>query len=99
MTARLLLGEAAFLGHVFAFPATAREAGLPVFAAFGEASGRTTLGLGAKALAGLEPLGATFCVRRRAQRQNQRSNRAELRAHKRKPSQICLPHQLNTVAN
>jgi hypothetical protein len=97
--ARLLFGKAAFLRNVFALPAAASEASLPILAAFREAPGRTALRLGAKALAGLEPFGATFCVRRRAQRQNQRSNRAELRAHKRKLSQICLPHQLNTLAN
>ena len=76
MTARLLLGEAAFLGHVLALPAAAGEAGLPVLAAFGETPGRTTLRLGAKALAGLEPLGAAFRLRRRGQSQNQRRSGA-----------------------
>ena len=73
----LLLGKAAFPGHVFAFPAPAGEAGLPVFAAFRETPGRAALRLGAKALARLEPLGAAFCVRRRGQSQNRRRGDAE----------------------
>ena len=67
----LLPGEAAFLRHVFALPAAAREAGLPILAAFREASARAALGVGAKALARLEPLGAASCVRRRRQREHQ----------------------------
>jgi hypothetical protein len=58
--ARLLPGETAFLGHVFALPAAGGEAGLPVLAAFRETSGRAALGLGAGALAGLQPLRTAF---------------------------------------
>ena len=95
----LLLGEAAFPGHVFALPATAGEAGLPVLASFREAPAGTTLGLGAKSLAGLKPLGAAFCIRRRSQSQNQRRGSAESGAHKRKFSHFCLPSRLNPRAN
>jgi hypothetical protein len=50
-------------------------------------------------LAGLEPLRAAFCIRRRDQSKNQRRGGAERGAHKRKFSQICLPGRLNTLAN
>jgi len=90
--ARLLFGEAAFLGDVLALPAATSEAGLPVFAAFGETPGRTALGLGAKALARPEPLGAAFCIRRRGQSQNQRRSGAEPGAHKREAFAFLPPH-------
>jgi hypothetical protein len=72
---------------------------LPVFAAFRQTSGGTSLGLGAKSLAGLEPLGAAFCIRRRVQSHNQRRGGAEPGAQKRKLSHFCLPSRLSTRAN
>ena len=85
-------GEAAFLGHVFAFPTAAGEAGLPILATFRKASRRAALGFGAEALAGPEALRAAFCIRRRGQSENQRHSGAEPDAPKGKLSHFLPPH-------
>ena len=90
MRARLLLGEAAFLGDVFALPAAAGEAGLPVLAAFCEASGRTSprswrKSLGSVLSRSVQLFASAGALSARTVPQAV----AERRAHKRKFSQLC----------